>query len=450
MERKNDLTNGSILGKLLQVAVPIMLTQLMQMAYNLVDIAYLGRVGSAAVASSSTAGFYLWMSNALLLLGRMGAEIGVSQSLGRGDMEDAKRYARGALWMAGVLGLAFGAAAILLRRPLIGFFRLTEADVVLNAQRYLSIVCLAMPFFYVSAAVNATFTASGNSRVPFVINSAGLIFNMALDPVLIFGAKLGVIGAAIATALANAFVCLLGLWMLKRSKNRPFPEFRVLARPDLGHIRQMLRWSVPVALESLFYTFLSMLTTRLVAAYGAGPVAAVDVGVQVESLSWLVGGGFGSAVTAFIGQNFGAGRQDRIDRCLKTSLLVMSGWGLLVSLALYFLGGRMFMIFLPDESLLPVGTLYLRIMAFSELFLCVEGVASGAFRGSGQTRQSAVASICSNITRVILAYALSATPMGLAGIFWGITISTNLRVIWIVIWYFKTRHRFACDGRATA
>lgn len=450
MERKYDLTNGSIFGKLLRVAVPIMLTQLMQMAYNLVDIAYLGRVGSAAVASSSTAGFYMWLSNAFLLLGRMGAEIGVSQARGRGDEADAKRYARGAIWMAAALGVAFGACAILFRRGLIGFFRLTEPEVVQNAERYLAIVALAVPCFYLSAAVNAAFTASGNSRMPFLINSAGLVLNMLLDPLLIFGLRMGVIGAAAATASSHVFVCLLALYMLKKSRQRPFESFVILARPDLPHIRQMLKWSVPVALESLFYSLLSMLTTRLVAAYGAGPVAAVEVGVQVEALSWLVGGGFGSAVTAFIGQNYGAGRQDRIDRCLKIALSVMTGWGVAVSLALYFLGGRMFMLFLPDEALLPVGALYLRVMAFSELFLCVEGVASGAFRGCGQTRQSAVASICANMTRVVIAYALSRTPLGIAGVFWGITISTDLRVAWILIWYFATRRRFAAQAPAAA
>ena len=442
--RSFDLTTGSILKKLLLVAVPIMGTQLMQMAYNLVDIAYLGRVGSAAVAASSTAGFYMWLSNALLTLGRIGAEIGVSQSLGRGDRDDARRYARAAVWMGATLGGLYALAVILLRGPLIGFFGLTEADVLRDAQRYLTVVMLAIPFSFVSAAVNATFTASGNSRLPFRINSAGLILNMLLDPLLIFGAGLGVVGAGAATALSQVFVCLAALFSLKRSKQRPFDTFALLKRPGWAHIRQMLRWAVPVSLESLFYTCLSMLTTRLVAGYGAGAVAAVNVGVQVESLAWLVGGGFGSAVTAFIGQNYGARRQDRIDRCVKSAVAVMCAWGLLVSLALYFLGGAMFRVFLPDESLLPLGALYLRVMAFSELFLCVEGVASGAFRGSGQTRQSATASILSNMLRVILAYALSKTALGIAGVFWGITISTDIRVLWILLWYFLTRKKFSC------
>ena len=423
-------------------------TQLMQMAYNLVDVAYLGRVGSDAVAASATAGFYMWMSNAFLLLGRMGAEIGVSQAMGRKDEADARRYARGAIWMAALLGVGFAAALILFRGPLIGFFNLAERDVAASARRYLTIVALGVPFTYLSAAANATFTASGNSRLPFLINSAGLLLNMALDPLLIFRAGWGVAGAGAATAASQMFVCALALWALKRAKQRPFESITILRRPDWAHIRRMLNWSAPIALESLFFTFLSMLTTRLVVGYGAGAVATVNVGTQIESMSWMVGGGFGSAVTAFIGQNYGAGRQDRIDRCVKLSITVMAGWGLFVSLVLYFLGGALFMVFMPDETLLPLGVLYLRVMAFSELLLCSEGVVSGAFRGCGQTRQSAVASIISNSLRVVLAYALSRTALGIGGVFWGITISTNLRVLWIGIWYFTTRRRFACSVEA--
>lgn len=448
-EKKYDLTSGGILKKLLLVAVPVMGIQFMQMTYNLVDMFYLGRLSSDAVAASSTAGTYMWLSSGLMLLGRMGAEIGVSQALGRRDVEDARRYARGALYIAAALGLVFAAILILFRRPLVGFFNLKEAHVAADAERYLSIVGVSVPFTYLSAVANGVFTASGNSRLPFLANGAGLVLNMVLDPVLIFSANMGVAGAAIATAGAQIFVALIALTALKRSKHRPFDTFAICRRPSFSHIRRMLVWSIPVSLESLFFTLLSMLTTRIVASYGANAIATVQVGNQIESLSWLVGGGYGSAVTAFIGQNFGARRQDRIDRCVRLSIGAMTLWGLFVSMVLFFAGGPLFMLFLPDETLRPLAVQYLRIMAFCEIFLCNESVGSAAFRGCGQTRQSAIASIASNCLRVVLAYALSATALGIYGVFWGITISTILRGCWIVLWYFRARPRFACGQAAT-
>lgn len=442
-ERRYDLTTGSILKKLLMVAMPIMGTQFLQMTYNLVDMFYLGRVGSDAVAASSTAGTYMWLASGLMLLGRMGAEIGVSQALGRRDEEDAQSYARGALCIAAILGVAFGLVMVLLRGPLVGFFKL-ETGVAHSAERYLAIVGIAVPFTYISAVVNGIFTASGNSRIPFLANGAGLLLNMILDPLLIFAFKMGVTGAAVATATAQTFVMLILLLALMRGKSRPFSVFVILRRPSAPHIRRMVRWSLPVSLESLFFTLLSMLTTRIVATYGTGAIATVQVGNQIESLSWLVAGGYGSAVTAFVGQNYGARQQTRIDDCVRMSMIVMTVWGVFVSLVLFFFGGALFMVFLPDRELLPLGIQYLRILSACEIAVCIENVASAAFRGSGQTRQSAIASISSNCLRVVLAYILSATPMGIYGVFVAVMFSTIVRGGSIALWYFKTRRRFDC------
>lgn len=442
-EKKYDLTTGNILSKLLLVAMPIMGTQFLQMTYNLVDMFYLGRVGSDAVAASSTAGTYMWLASGLMLLGRMGAEIGVSQALGRRDEEDAQRYARGALAIATVLGIAFALVMVLFRGPLTGFFKL-ESGVARNAERYLAIVGVAVPFTYVSAAINGIFTASGNSRVPFLANAAGLALNMLLDPLLIFGLKMNVVGAAVATASAQMFVTLILALALFRSKGRPFETFAVFRRLSAAHVRRMVSWSLPISLESLCFTLLSMLTTRIVSAYGTGALATVQVGNQIESLSWLVAGGYGSAVTAFVGQNYGARQQHRIDQCVRMSMSVMVVWGMIVSLVLFFFGGALFMVFLPERELLPLGIQYLRILSVCEIAVCIENVGSAAFRGSGQTRQSAIASISSNCLRVVLAYVLSKTPMGIYGVFVAVTFATIVRGGSIVLWYYKTRRRFDC------
>lgn len=440
-KRKYDLTSGDILKKLLLVALPIMGTQLMQMAYNLVDMFFLGRVGSDAVAASGTAGMFMWLSAGLMMVGRMGAEIGVAQCIGRGDLADAERYARNALYLSAGLGLVFGGMLLAFNGPLVGFFAIQEQNVVRDAERYLAIVGVAVPFTYASAAAVGAFNGSGNSRTPFWINGAGLALNIVLDPLFIFGLKQGVIGAAVATAVSQGMVTLAMLLALKRQKARPFERFRLLAAPSLRHMRTILSWSVPVALESMLFTLLSMVTSRLVAAYGAGAIAMTRVGSQIESLSWLVGGGYGSAVTAFVGQNYGARRMERVDRCVRLSMGVMALWGLAVTALLVFAGGALFQVFLPQPELLGMGVNYLRIMAVGQIAMCLEGVAAGAFRGSGQTTQPAAASIASNVLRVVLAYALSLTQLGMEGIFWGVTLSTILRGVWICLWYARVRRR---------
>lgn len=438
---KNDLTTGNILKKLLRVALPIMGTQLMQMTYNLVDVFFLGRVGTDAVAASGTAGMFMWLVSGPMLIGRMGAEIGVSQSLGRGDPQEAHAYCQNSVQLGLWLGAALGLMMVFLGRPLVGFFGIQEQNVVEDTIVYLAIVGLAVPFTFVSAAIVGTFNGSGNSRTPFWINSAGLVFNMVLDPLLIFGLNMGVMGAAVATAASQIFVTVLLLLAVKKSTRRPFEETRLMARPSARHMSSICRWSVPVALESVLFTFLSMVTTRFMAAYGAGAIAMTKVGSQVESLSWLVGGGYGSAVTSFVGQNYGAGKRERIDRCVGMSMGVMTLWGLMVSAVLIFWGGPLCMLFLPDESLLPLATSYMFIMAVSQLPMCLEGVTAGALRGCGQTAPPAIASAISNTLRVAFAWLLMRTSLGIDGIFWGITLSTILRGVWICLWYYRLRRK---------
>ncbi|GHT53225.1 hypothetical protein FACS1894106_3810 [Spirochaetia bacterium] len=163
---KYNLTEGGILGKLLLVALPIMGSQFMQMAYNLIDMFWLGKVGSDAVASSGAAGMYMWLSFGFMAIGMMGASIGVSQSLGGKDTPAALGFSQNALLIAIVLGLLYGLVMLFFSRELAGFFNFKEANVAADAAAYLKIVALSIPATFVSSVIVGTFNASGNSRPP--------------------------------------------------------------------------------------------------------------------------------------------------------------------------------------------------------------------------------------------------------------------------------------------
>lgn len=432
---KYDLTQGGILNKLLLVALPVMGTQLMQMSYNLTDMFWLGRVGSGAVAASGTAGMFLWLSGAFMMIGRMGAEIGVSQSLGRDDLHHAKRYAQNALCLAALLGIAYALFLLVLGRPLIGFFNIQEPHVALQARRYLLIVSAGIPCSFLTSSLTGSFTASGNSRTPFLVNAAGLVCNMILDPLMIFGVNLGIAGAAIATVLSQCVSCLLMLAAMKKDKNRPFERFAFFKRPALRYIRPILKWSVPICIENMMFTLLSMVTSRFVAGFGTNAMAVSRVGSQIESLTWLIGGGYGSALTAFTGQNFGAGKWERIHRGFSLSTAAMFVWGLAVTALVFFFGGFLFSIFLPDPDIVAMGATYLRILAICQIPQCFEAVAGSSFKGIGRTLPPSVVSVGANLFRVVLTYALSRTSMGLVGIWWGISLSACLRGLWGFVWY---------------
>jgi putative MATE family efflux protein len=435
----HDLTQGGVFSALLKLALPIMATQFMQMLYNLTDMFWLGRLGSDAVASSGTAGLFMWLSVGLMLIGRVGAEIGVSQSRGRGDMPAAYGYARTALIISAGLGLVYAAFIFSLRTPLVGLFNFKEANVAADTAMYLGIVAVGIPLTYVTSAVVGIFNASGNSKVPFMLNAVGLVMNVVLDPLLIMAAGMGVAGAAVATVIAQTVVVALMLAALKSHRQRPFAEFIFFKGLEMTEfklkMKQIFKWTVPICLENTLFCFLTMLTSRFEVGFGAEAVAISRVGSQVESLSWLVGAGFGSALTTYVGQNFGAGKQERIDKGVRIAAVFMACWGLFVMLVLFLGGGFIFTAFLPDPALRVLGITYMQTLAFCQIPANLEAVGGNAFKGTGRTLPPSVTSISINALRVPFAYLLSRTALGLPGIWIVVSVTAAMRGIVINLWY---------------
>jgi putative MATE family efflux protein len=435
---KHDLTQGGILKKLLQVAVPIMGTTFLQMTYNLTDMFWLGRTQQAvaAVAASGLAGMYMWLGMAPMMIGRMGSEIGTSQNLGRKDIASAQGYAQDSARIALLLGILYGFVMIVLAEPLVSLFRVSEQNVFVDTCDYLRIVGLGFPFTYVSFAITGAFNGAGNSRLSFRANAIGLIVNMILDPLMILIMGWGVKGAAIATVIAQITVCTLFVLFIKRHRHRPFEHFRIFGRINTARARRIISWSLPIAAESGAFTVLAMVVTGMVSAwYGETAVAVQRVGSQIESLSWLIGGGFSSAVTAFAGQNYGARKWERIRKGYHISLSSLLAWEGLVTLFLIFGGRFIFSLFLSEPpEILDMGTTYLRILAACQLFMALEGACAGTFRGMGRTLPPSVCSIASNVMRPLLCWWF-AQWMGLNGLWLGVTVSAVLRGITIFIWF---------------
>ncbi len=436
---RNDLTQGGILKKLLVIALPIMGTQLMQMGYNLTDMFWLGRVGPNAVAASGTAGMFMWLSMAFVMIGRMGAEIGVAQNLGAGNPFYAKKYAQNSFQLSLILGALFGLVMILFRVPLIGFFNIQEPEVAKSAITYLWIVSLAMPFNFMSAALTGAFNGSGNSKTPFIANAIGLVANIILDPICIFPLNMGVIGAAVATAGSQIVVCLVIVIAMVKSKGRPFKQFSFFGKFDTAVLKRAMIWTTPIMLESLLFTLMSMIVNRFINGFGSDAMAVCRVGSQVESLSWLIGGGFGSALTAFMGQNYGAGKWTRIHKGFKISFWVMLAYGIGVTIVLRTFAGPFFELFLPNQpTIKAMGITYLTILAVCQVPQCLEAVAGGTLKGIGKTLPPSIISIATNLIRVVLAYFMSRTALGLDGIWIAVMATATLRGIGMLAYYLYT------------
>lgn len=434
-----DLTQGKIVSKLVKLAIPIMLTSFLQMAYNLTDMIWIGRVGSRAVAAVGTAGFFIWLSMGLVRLSQVGAEIGVSQNLGRQDRDKAQDFARGALGFNAFNAVVYGVVLFIFREGAIGFFNMADSGVNIMAVSYLSIICFGLVFAFTTPVLSGIYNGSGNSRMPLIFNGVGLVINMILDPLLIFGfgpiPAMGVAGAAYATIFAQFVVVALFLSHLV-GEDSPFPHFVLLKWPKLAIVKEICAVGVPVAVQSASFTVFSMIIARLIASWGPVPIAVQKVGSQIESLSWMTAMGFSTALSAFTGQNFGAGKWDRIYKGYFGAMGIMTVFGIFVSLLLILLAEPIFAIFIPEAEAIYQGAIYLRILGVSQLFMCVEISTSGAFNGLGRTMPPSIVSIVLTGLRVPAAYILSAPHLlGLNGVWWSISISSVFKGLVLVTWF---------------
>lgn len=430
MAKRVDLLNGSILGSLTRLALPIMFTSLIQMTYNMTDMVWIGRVGAGAVASVGAAGMFTWLASGLVVLARMGGQVMAGQSLGAGDKAAALGYARGSVQLGAAMALLYTLLVQIFSGPLIGFFGLSSAEIVADAELYLRLVSLGLFFSFMGQILSNLITVSGNSRTPLYATATGLGLNILLDPLLIFGVgpfpKLGVAGAALATVMAQGIVFLV-LAVYCRHDRQLFAELHPFARPDFRVMKQILRISLPSALQASVFPLISMVIAKLVAVWGDAGVAVQQVGGQIESISWMTADGFSVAVNSFIAQNYGAHNGARAKKGYWTSMVIVVIWGVFCSLLLALGAVPIFRFFIPDESVLGLGTAYLRIIAAAELFMCVEIVTAGAFSGFGKTLPPSLVSIIFTAARIPMALLLSSTALGLNGIWWSVSISAVLK-----------------------
>ena len=441
---KNNLTDGHIFKKLVILALPIMGTSLIQMSYNLTNMIWVGALGSRAVTAIGTAGFYSWLAFAFIIIPKIGAEVGVAQSVGRKDVNEIKSYIRHSIQMNVVLAALYGVAMMVFRKQLIGFFNIQGDDIVSMATRYLFIISMGMIFFFLPPVLTSIFNGHGDSRTPFMINTIGLTVNLVLDPLLIFGIgpfpQMGVAGAAIATIFAQFVVSMVFIWVI-RKKTDFFVGVHFLQKPDWNHIGKIVRLGIPVSLQSGIFTIIAMIIARILSRWGSTPIAVQSVGSQIESISWMMAGGFQTALSAFVGQNYGAKKWERIYKAYYTAIGIIAVMGIITSCLLIFFPGPIFSIFIREQKVIQEGIVYLRILGVSQLFMCLEITTAGAFNGLGKTVPPSIVGIMINAMRIPGALLL-AMSLGLAGVWWSISLSSILKGVILTSWFilFLSRH----------
>lgn len=404
------------------------------MAYSITDMAWVGRLGSEAVAAIGAVGILTWMTNSISLLNKVGSEVSVGQSIGAKNEEDARSYSSHNLTIALLISLCWGLILFVFAHPVIGVYKLEE-PIAEKAVEYLRIISTAFPFIFLSAAFTGIHNAAGLSKIPFYISGTGLVINMILDPVFIFVFDLGTAGAAWATWLSQATVCALFVYQLKW-KSKLLGGFSFFVKLKKHYSKRILLLGLPVAMLNTLFAIINIFMARTASTYGGHiGLMTLTAGGQIEAIAWNTSQGFSTALSAFVAQNYAASEKKRVQEAFHTTLKMTAIFGTLCTLLFVFYGSEVFSLIVPQKEAFEAGGIFLRIDGYSMLFMMLEITMQGLFYGTGRTIPPAIISITFNSLRIPMAIVLSATGLGILGVWWAISITSMLKGIVAFAWF---------------
>jgi len=365
MEVKNArLIEGPVQKTLIRLTLPMVLGTLGMVIFNLSDTFFVGQLGTNQLAALSfTFPVVLAVSSLAMGLG-IGASAVISRAIGEGNHYKVKRLTTDSLTLSLIFVGFFALFGLFTINPL---FRLLGAsgEVLSYISQYMTIWYLGVVFVVIPMVGNNAIRASGDTKTPGLIMVFAAFINIVLDPILIFGIgpfpRLEIAGAAIATVIARASTLILSLLVLTyREKMISFklPEFRAVVESW----KQVLYIGLPTAATRIVIPLGAGVILSIVATYGSEAVAGFGVATRIEFFALAVVMSLASVLGPFVGQNWGAGKFDRIKSGMKFSYKFSLIWGFFIFLILAILGGRIGSLFSDDPNVISVTSLYLLII----------------------------------------------------------------------------------------
>ncbi|SFK80075.1 putative efflux protein, MATE family [Halogranum rubrum] len=471
--RDVNLTDGDLLKPMLVLSLPIVLSQLMQVGYNLADTFWVGRVGSEAVSALS----FSWPIVFLMISIGGGFTVAgtvlVAQNKGAGNHDEVDHVAGQTIGFVVLVSVVFSAIGYLLTPlllPLIGTTPGTEIHAI--AVDYTRTIFLGVYFMFGFFMFQALLRGWGDTKTPMYLMAFGVVINVVLDPFLILGftgnplfglfgleglqsslfaatgfAGFGVQGAAIATVFSRGVGALVGMYLLFSGRVGIHLSPRDLI-PERETVERIVRIGAPSSVEQSTRALGITVLTAIVAFAGAqavgvdteAAVAAFGIGSRLNSLVFLPAIGLAQGTSTVVGQNLGANQPDRAKRAVLASSGLITAALVGVSAVAYLFARPIVAVFIPgEEAVISVGVDYLRIIAPTFAFLGVFNVVNGGFRGSGSTRTAMGFSLVSLwVLRIPAALVLiTQFGMGPTGVWWGIAFSNVAVAVLAFLWFLR-------------
>ena len=441
MHTKRDLTQGSIPRGLLGFALPLILGNLLQQLYNLADTWVVGQfIGEGALAAVGSSYTLMTFLTSILLGLCMGSSVYFSIQFGRQDPDKLRSGIFQAFLLIGAITLVLNALVYALVDPILLLLQIPP-EVTGLTKTYL---------LWVFAGIVATFLynffanllrAVGNSVTPLLFLGISVVLNIGLDLLFVVPLQMGVQGAALATVISQ-YLAGLGLagytW-------KAFPALRVRREDRVWNkatLRQLLSLSGFTCLQQSVMNFGILMVQGLVNSFGTVVMATFAAAVKIDSFAYMPVQDFGNAFSTYVAQNYGAGQTDRIRRGIRSAGLTSALFCIFISVMVCLFAAPLMGIFIDasQADIIAAGVHYLRIEGACYIGIGILFLLYGYYRAVNQPGMSVVLTIASLGTRVALAYLLSATPLGVTGIWLSVPIGWALADV-IGIGYYLVRHK---------
>ncbi|WP_409069946.1 MATE family efflux transporter [Clostridium sp. FAM 1755] len=430
-----DLTKGYPLKVILKFSLPMIVGNIFQQLYNVVDSIIVGKfIGTNALAAVGSSFAIMVFITSILLGLCMGTSIVFSQFFGAKEIQKLKISISTSFIFIGITSIVITGLSLVFVDEIILFMKIPK-ELFIDTRAYLNIIFSGIFFTFLYNWAAGLLRALGNSKVPLYFLILAAVINVVLDLVFVIIFNMGVSGTALATVIAqfiSAILCII--YCIKKLEFLKFKlkEFKF----DKEIFKLTASYSLLTSIQQSIMNFGILMIQGLVNSFGVAPMAAFAAAVKIDSFAYMPVQDFGNAFSTYIAQNKGAKKDERIRSGIKASLKIVTIFCIIISLVVWTMADKFMLIFInPTEyQVIKIGVEYLRIVCTFYCFIGYLFMFYGLYRGLGKVKMSIVLTIISLGLRVALAF-ITAPYLGLIGIWWAIPIGWIIADIVGMIYY---------------
>ena len=440
-----DMCNGTIMDKLISFSLPLMLSGILQLMFNAVDIIVVGRFsGSQALAAVGSTSALINVFTNLFIGISLGANVLTARFYAAGREKEVSETVHTAITLALVSGIVMALVGLVFSKGALALMG-TPDDVIGLSALYMRIYFLGMPFFMLYNYGAAILRAVGDTKRPLLFLMIAGVINACLNMVLVIVFKLGVAGVAIATVISQMISCVLVLRCLCRSESSYRLRFSELGMKGY-YLKQIFSVGVPAGIQSTVINFSNVLLQSSVNSFGSTAMAGYTAANNLLGFLYVSVNSITQACMSFTSQNYGAGKTKRMDRVLIDCLILSCAFSLTMGCCAWFFGPQLLRIYTESSAVISCGV---EILSFTTVtyFLCgIMDLIPGALRGMGRSAVPMILSIIGTVgTRIVWIFWIFPYHRSLDILFLSYPVSWILTILMQVICFFIVRKSVHAD-----